>query len=58
MSEQLNIRAPKSTAKQIKDLQRWTEMTQTQLVILAIDRLHREYEEKQGGQGDASTQRP
>lgn len=60
MSEQLNIRAPKSTIEQIKDLQEWTEMTQTQIVIQAVDRLHRDYKEeqrKQGGQGDASTQR-
>lgn len=40
MSEQLNVRIPMSTDMQIEELRKWTEMTQTQLVILAIDRLH------------------
>lgn len=42
MPEQFNVRIPKSTGKQIEDLVRQTEMTQTQIVILAVDRLHRE----------------
>ena len=57
MTIQLNMRIPESTAKQIKDLRSWTGMTQTQLVIQAIDRLHQEHKREQGGQGNASTQR-
>jgi hypothetical protein len=57
MTEQLNVRIPTSTEKQIEELRVWTGMTQTQLVIQAIDHLHREYEKKQGGQGNAGTQR-
>lgn len=58
MTTQLNVRIPKSTEKQIEELRAWTGMTQTQIVIQAIDRLHQEYEKKQGGQGNVSTQRP
>jgi len=57
MTTQLNVRIPKSTEKQIEDLLKWTGMTQTQLVIQAIDRLHQEYKKEQGGQGNASAQR-
>jgi hypothetical protein len=42
MSRQLNARIPKSTEKQIDDLIEWTGMTQTQLIIQAIDRMHQE----------------
>jgi hypothetical protein len=43
MTKQLNVRVPKITKQQIKDLQRWTGMTQTQTLLMAIDRLHQEY---------------
>lgn len=58
MTEQLNVRIPKSTEKQIEELRQWTGMTQTQLVLLAIDRLHQDYKREQGEQGNASTERP
>ena len=58
MSEQLNVRIPKSTEKQIEDLLQWTGMTQTQLVIQAIDRLHQDYKREQRDRGNVSTERP
>jgi|SRR5579859_2333395 len=42
MAEQLNVRIPKSTENQLDELREWTGMTQTQLVIQAIDRLYQE----------------
>lgn len=46
MAEQLNVRIPKSTESQIDDLLAWTGMTQTQLVIQSIDRLHNSYKQE------------
>lgn len=48
MSEQLNVRVPSSTSQQIKDLIDWTGMTQTQMVLQAIDRLHQSYKQERG----------
>lgn len=46
MAEQLNVRIPKSTSDQIDDLITWTGMTQTQIVLQAIDRLHQTYKKE------------
>jgi hypothetical protein len=44
-ANQYNIRLPRETAKQIQELIESTEMTQTQLMIVAIDRMfHKERE--------------
>ncbi len=40
MNRQFNIRLPKHTEQQIKDLCEWYGMTQTQVILLSIDRLH------------------
>ena len=44
MSTQYNVRLPDGTAKQIQKLIEVTGMTQTQLMIVAIDRMSREEE--------------
>jgi len=46
MAEQLNVRVPKSTSNQMADLIEWTGMTQTQIVIQALDRLHHSYKQE------------
>ncbi len=40
MTSQLNVRIPESTQEQIEKLVADTGMTQTQIVILAIDRFY------------------
>ncbi len=40
--KQLNVRLPEATLKQIEELRRKTGMTQVQVLILAIDKLHSE----------------
>jgi len=40
--KQLNVRLPEATLKQIEALQQQTGMTQVQILILAIDKLHTE----------------
>jgi hypothetical protein len=49
---QLNTRIPEITEKQLEELRQWTGMTQTQMLIVAIDRLHQEYERKQAEKGN------
>ena len=44
---QYNVRLPEGTAKQIEKLIKITGMTQTQLMIVAIDRIYQSYKEKQ-----------
>lgn len=45
MATQFNVRIPESTEKQLEYLLKKTGMTQTQLVIQAIDRLFLAYQE-------------
>lgn len=40
--KQLNVRLPEATLKQIEVLQQKTGMTQVQILILAIEKLHSE----------------
>jgi hypothetical protein len=42
MTKQINIRMPELTRQQLVDLAAMTGMSTTQLVIMAVDRLHRE----------------
>ena len=40
--KQLNVRLPDATLKQIEELRQKTGMTQVQVLILAIEKLHTE----------------
>lgn len=40
--KQLNVRLPDSALKQLEALREYTGMTQVQVLILALDKLHRE----------------
>ena len=42
MTAQMNIRLPEMTRQQLVDLAAMTGMSTTQLVIMAVDRMHRE----------------
>ncbi len=46
MRQQLNVRLPKATHKQIEKLVNKTGMTKTTLIILALDKYEREVTSK------------